>query len=181
MFRTIRVLGSLATPPSTPTDYYFDPKVMTLGTPKFDSNAVQGRVSAEEFIALRDKMIQAGGDELSKAKKAFYVMMFTMTALVIAFITKLVLVFGMGDYMTQNEYVIYFVIFFIPNILVVCFWQSVAGDAAKKIQAMLNQENAQIYASRGIKWIISHHSKYVQVKITAGAKYAPPQIAQQQL
>ena len=160
MFRIFRLFKTLSIPDSKGNQYNFDPKLMGFGSRVFDQNQTQGKVSQEEFDSLRQKMISAGGSDLSAAKCLLITMCITFPVGFIAFIVRLVLRFT-GTYMSTPELIIYIACCLIPNIIIGCAFSHYSRKACQAIQAMLNQENRNYFSSRGVSFKISSGLKYV--------------------
>jgi len=161
-------------PESTPNQYNFDPKIATFGQPKFDSNKTAGRISKEEFINLRAKVLQNIGSGLTLVRSLFY-LRFITAFLSLAFgAFRLIMSYIHGYHIPQSEYFIFLAIIIVPNFIVNYTWRSVSKKTVKKIQTVLDGENRAIYASREISWKISPNLRYMNIIFKNEGGYLPP-------
>jgi len=173
MFRVARLICALSTPTSTPTEYYFDPKLVTSGSTNFNSEKANGRVSAEEFNQLRDKIIEALGPDASKAKCMHYFSIIAVFLYALYWVAKIALVSARIIHLTQSQGLILVMAVTIPFILYMCYWRSFTTKAANKVQDVLNKENNHTYVSRGLSWRVGPMLTWIELSMTE-ANYQPP-------
>ena len=61
-------------PKSTNSDYFFDPRVITIGLTRFQPEKIQNTVEDHEFQKMREEMITVGGSNLKTAKSLYFSM-----------------------------------------------------------------------------------------------------------
>lgn len=65
-------------PKSTTNQYNFDPKIVTLGQPKFSSSKTARRISNDEFINIRAKVLHKIQSRLCFIRALFYLRFITI-------------------------------------------------------------------------------------------------------
>jgi len=174
MLRIVRTLFALSTPSSTPTEYYFDPKLATSGSTNFKSEKTNGRVSAEEFKQLRDKIIEGMGPDASKAKCMHYSSIIAVILYILYWVTKIVLLSARIIHLTQNQSLIIAICVTIPFLIFMCYWRSFTTKASGKVQGILEKENIHTYSSRGLRWKVGPMLTWIRLSMSE-ANYQPPQ------
>jgi len=173
MLRIARTLCALSTPSSTPTEYYFNPRLVTSGSTDFNPEKANGRVSLEEFNALREKMIQGMGSDAKSVKAMHYVSIIAVVLYIIYWVAKIVLMSAGILRLTQNQSLILIAAVTVPFILLMCYWRACSTRAAGKVQAVLNKEN-HVFAQRGLNWRIGPMLTWIRLSLS-DPNYQPPQ------
>ena len=159
---------------STQTQYYFDPKIVTLGKPKFDSHLNGGRISEEEFLDVRKRMIRAGGLNLWLVKWLFTTTIIFIFLLVICYFIIVVYQHPESGYISWKDTLVYSTIVLVSAIFGRCLWQRAFKKAHGNMDNLLQIETNKVYANRGVVWKIDEDLKFMHVHLTNGSKYMPP-------
>lgn len=160
------------TPKATGTEYYFDPKIMMLGTPNFEPHKLQNRVSMNEFMAMRHAMIEAGGSWLSAAKCFFVLMVLYCIACTIAGLATGVYKQVIADDPDDFNIPLWLnaAVFVAPNIIFQLCWIISVRKAGKLLERFFEWQNQRYYTARGINWISKGGLlMYIQIKIVKPA------------
>jgi len=161
-------------PESTANQYYFDPKIVTIGKPKFNTVATHQRISTDEFMDLRGRVIQRVQKGLCFAKFLYY-FRFIVAALSLGWTAiRISFQYTGGIHISRQEYWIILAIIIVPNLLANYLWRKVSRKLSTQVQAALDEENSNIYNSRGITWKINPNLHYMQISLRNDARYQPP-------
>lgn len=145
-------------PRSTETDYYFDPKIMTLGTPNFEPYKIQYKISEQEFQEMRIEMIKAGGSKLKKTKIIYLVTISYSILCLASWIFQLI--FGF-----QVPVWIGIVMTVIPNMVLQFYWKSCMVKSCEGIARLFDRQNEGIYAARGLHWRTCYTLVYIHIRV----------------
>jgi len=154
------------TPKATGTDYYFDPKIMLLGTPNFEPHKLQNKVSESEFYEMRKAMKEAGGCWLASAK-FFFVIFFLYS--------QSCGLFGLGfiiynliaseDNKLSLSMTVNIAVLMVPNMVLQFFWILSMCKAVKILNAFFERQNQALHLSKGINWLMCGNLMYIRIKI----------------
>jgi len=161
-------------PESTASQYYFDPKIVTLGKPKFNTVATHQRISNDEFMDLRGRVKQRVHKGLCFARFLYY-FRFIVAALSLGWTAiRMSLQYTGGIHVSRQEYYIILAIIIVPNLLANYVWRKVSRKLSIQVQAALDDENRSTYNARGITWKINPNLHYMQISFRNDAQYQPP-------
>ena len=176
---TVRQAGQqYEIPESIGNDYYFSAKLVTFGKPGFDPVLAGGRVSRDDYMRLRAKILQAAGSLGIYAKWVFY-LRFIIAGFSIVFCalrTTLRLVRD-GSLSHLDPYIMMAVLI-IPNLIINCIWSRVANKLTKRIQDVLNDENTNTFREKGVSWKISSNLLYMHLTLINDGSYRPPLLSE---
>ena len=161
-------------PESTANQYYFDPKIVTIGQPKFNTTATHQRISNEEFTELRAKVVEKIKKGLGFVKFLYYFRFIVAALSLLLAGLRMSLRLAGGFHVSRQEYYIMFAIIVIPNLLANYLWRKVSRKFSGQVQAVLDEENREKYTRRGITWKISPNLHYMQISFRNDAQYQPP-------
>lgn len=172
LLRYMRIFLFIRVPKSTKKDYYFDPKIMTLGEPDFDPERAQSKITELEFLQMREEIITLCGDALGWTKNIYlFLMAFTFICFM-AWIFQLVLAtidFIKGDSFTFS-WLINLVCLLIPNICLQCYWRGLMNEVCGMINLLFEKQNQQKFSEKGVNWSTCGTLVYIHVKIRSPKK-----------
>ena len=174
MLRCIRSVLAIQIPKSTKSHYYFSPSIVTLGISNFDPKKTNEKVSREEFKALRNRMIQTGGKKIPFAITLFYLRYILAILGLAYFIYRLVMHFNNLDPFGEYGLVILLVIVLLPNLVVAIAWNTISRRIFENIENLLDQENRESYAGRGLLWKMNRNLIYMALGFIHNPQYQPP-------
>ena len=151
------------TPPATATEYYFDPKIMLLGTPIYEPEKIQNKVSDFDFVTMRRAMIQVGGGWLTATKIFFVLMIFY--CIFCAVFGNVTMIMKLCGKPLDISIAIQLLIMGVPNIIFQVAWLCCMVKSSKIIKKFFEEQNEKIYSFKGINWISYGHLMYIQIKI----------------
>jgi len=171
MFRLVRLCCCSGLPKSTKNDYFFDPRVVTIGYSKFNSEKAQNIISHEEFRDIREGMLEAGGSDL-RAARNLCVGMWIFAILCFAWwIVRIVLSAGYHTHFSTAAIIISIVLTILVNVLLTRFWMYYMKKAAVSIQLMFEKQNQKIYNARGVSFATRNQTLvYIHIRIFASQK-----------
>jgi len=163
----IQVLCCNRIPRSTLTDYFLDPKIMTSGKLYFDPAFVYFKISDQEFLEMRELMIQVSGKRLKISKVAYYLM---LTYAYLSFLSGLVLVLlhflnPESPRARDTPWLIKIAAFLVPNVALQCYWKYSMRKTCENIEKLFEEQNEQVYAAKGLNWLIHGSLLYIHLKI----------------
>lgn len=174
MFRCLLMMLSLYTPKSTRHHYYFNPSIVTLGISNFDPKKTEEKVSRDEYRSLRNRMITVAGKKIPFAIPLFYLRYLLALFGLAFFIFRLTLHFS-GQYpFGQYGLVILLVIVLLPNLVITVVWNTISRRIFEDIEALLDQENRESYAGRGLIWKMDRNLTYMTLGFINTPQYQPP-------
>lgn len=172
----IRLFCCNRTPPSTLTDYYFDPKLVGSGAPVFEAHKIQNKVSETEFLEIREATIKAAGGSLKTTRIAY---LLSVIFAVLCFLAGVVL-YAIHEIDPSKLPSIDFplwikiVAFILPNVILQCFCKFSMSRTCKIIKQFFDVQNEQVYSARGINWLTRGTLLYIHVKIVDSELQAYP-------
>jgi len=171
MFRLIRLCCCSGIPKSTKNDYFFDPRVATVGYIKFNSEKTQSIISDEEFQGIREEMLEAGGSDILMARN-LYVGIWIFAIISLAWwIVRIVLSAGSHTHFSKLAIIISVVLTILINILLTRFWMHYMTKAAGSIQVMFEKQNRKIYNARGVSFGTQNNTLvYIHIRMFASQK-----------
>jgi len=167
MLRCVHFLCCSGPPKSTPSDYYFDPRVATMGPRRFNTEKTQSIVSDLEFEEMRKEMIIAGGSTLKTAQLLYVLMVTCMTICFTWWAVRFTLAVTGIHRFSVTTIVISIVLTILTNVSLNIIWRIHMRRAAKDIQVMFDRLNKEVYSERGIHWGTRQTLSYIHIRIVA--------------
>ena len=154
-------------PKSTATDYYFDPKIMTIGEPEFDPIQIRYKVSELKYLELREEMIKVGNGRLKRTKSIYlFLVAFTLLCL-LAWIAQFVLIviFQMGSTPVKILLIINVAGLLIPNLALQCYWRVSMKKTCNLLEELFEAKNSEIYRAKGVNWLTCGTLVYIHIQM----------------
>lgn len=172
LLRYMRIFLFIRVPKSTKKDYYFDPKIMTLGDLDFESEKAQSKITDLEFLQMRQEIINLCGDTLRWTKNIY---LFLMAFTFICFMAWIVqLVYATIDLIKGDSFtfswLINVVCLLIPNICLQCYWRGLMNEVCGMISLLFEKQNQMKFNAKGINWATCGTLVYIRVKIRSPLK-----------
>ena len=190
MFRCIRLFCCSGIPKSTSSDYYFDPRVATVGPRKFRPEGTRNIISDDEFDDMREEIIAAGGSSLRAAMNLYFIIIIFAVICFAWWVVRIVLSAGYHHHFSTLAIILSAVLTIVPNIILNRLWLCYMRRAAEDVQVMFDRQNKK-YGQRGIYWgtrktLVYIHIRIISVKSSSKGqgialtpvKFAPPQDSQ---
>lgn len=155
-------------PPSNESNYFIDPKIMTLGEPDFEPRKIDYKISELKFLQMRQDMINIGGERL-KRTKSIYLLLVAFTVLgFMACLAELGLAFFF--YKELEEYfkitlIVDVVGLVIPNIILQIYWRHSMKKTCSAIEDYFYLQNKDIYSVVGINWVTCETLLYINIRL----------------
>jgi len=154
------------TPKATLTDYYFDPKIMLLGTPNFEPHKLQNKVSEREFYEMRKAMIEAGGCWLASAKFFFvFFFLYSQSCAIFGLGSGVYNIMAAEDKRLNIPLVVNIAVMLIPNVILQFLWILSTCKAVKVLNGCFERENQSVHSAKGINWLMCGNLMYIRIKI----------------
>ncbi len=167
MLRAVQFFCCSGPPKSTSSDYYFDPRVATMGSRQFNTEKTQCLISDFEFEEMRKEMIIAGGNNLKTAQNLYILMLTLMTICFAWWAVRFTLNFTGIHRFSVPTIVISIVLTVFTNVSMNVIWKVYMKKAAKDVQEMFDQKNKEVYSGRGIYWETHQTLSYIHIRIVA--------------
>ena len=168
-------------PQSTENSYHFDPRIINAwAKPRFDPEKTKNRISNEEFLYLRDKVIQNGGSSIKIARFLWFLRRLLLLVWLAIFTWRFILIFTDNSH-EKSDLILQAVIYAV-GILVLIILVRILGDyyakrGTRNIKTFLNQQNTILYNRRNLNWRIHPTCVFMQLGMDEDAKgslYVPP-------
>lgn len=166
MFGCIRLLCCSGIPKSTSSDYYFDPRVATIGIRRFQPEKTRNIVSNDDFDDMREEMIVAGGTS-RKMARVFYFFIWAFAFACFAWFVARIVLSATGTHSFKRVLIIIsIVVTIVVNITLNRIWVLCMRKAAGNIQVLFEKKN-KVYSKRGIYWSTNKTLSYIHIRIVA--------------
>ena len=165
MFRCVRLFCCSGIPKSTPSDYYFNPRVAAFGPRKFRPEKTQGIVSNDDFNSMRKEMIRAGGSNLKKARLLYCIMVSFVLICFAWWVIRIVLSATGTHRFSRAAVIISIIVTILINIALNRVWRLYMRKAALDIQVMFDQQNKAVYGRKGIYWGTRRTLVFIHIRI----------------
>ena len=161
------------TPKATGTDYYFDPKIMLLGTPNFEPHKLQNKVSEREFHEMRRAMKEAGGCWLSSAKFFFvFFFLYSQSCAIFGLGSGIYNIIASEDKKLNIPMIVNIVVMLVPNIVLQFLWILSTCKAVKILNAFFERQNHNVQSAKGVNWLMCGNLMYIRIKIVDSEMHA---------
>lgn len=167
MLRCVRFFCCSRIPRSTPTDYYFDPRVVTIGPKRFSPEKTQNLVSEEEYKKMREEIITSGGSNLKTAKILYFALIIFALITFAWWVVRIVLAATGSYHFSKAAIIISIVLTIVVNILLNRAWAVFMKKGAVDVQQMFERQNQAVYGSKGITWSTCQTLVFVRIQISS--------------
>ena len=161
----VKVLFCNRIPKSSKSNYYLDPKIMTFGTPKFEPEKIQNKISEQEFHHMRALMINIGGEKLKKAKRIYFIMVAYAVLCFVGWLFQIIFQLIFPSKNLQTSMAVSILVTVLPNMMLQCYWKSSMLKACEEIARLFDRENKRIYTARGINWQTCYTLIFIHIRI----------------